>query len=128
MIDVLETIALAIAAFFWDYIGFVVAFFVGTSTILLLGVYDYMRSRWLMPARDELERARKPLVEASTKARETNDWWVGNLSGITRAPQTRNYMLEEPQALARVTAADVQAFAAKYLHGTKPVVVIAKAK
>lgn len=79
-------------------------------------------------SQDELERARKPLVEASTKARETNDWWVGNLSGITRAPQTRNYMLEEPQALARVTAADVQAFAAKYLHGTKPVVVIAKAK
>jgi len=64
MIDILETIALAIAAFFWDYIGFVVAFFVGTSTILLLGVYDYMRSKWLMPSRDELERARKTVDDA----------------------------------------------------------------
>ena len=64
MIDVLEAIALAIAAFFWDYIGFVVAFFAGTSTILLLGVYDYMRSKWLMPARDELERARKTVDDA----------------------------------------------------------------
>lgn len=64
MIDVLEAIALAIAAFFWDYIGFVVAFFVGTSTILLLGVHDYMRSKWLMPARDDLERARKTVDDA----------------------------------------------------------------
>lgn len=64
MIDVLETIALAIAAFFWDYIGLVVAFFVGTSTTVLLGVYDYVRSKWLMPARDELERARTTVDEA----------------------------------------------------------------
>ena len=73
MIDILETIALAIAAFFWDYIGFVVAFFVGTSTILLLGVYDYMRSRWLMPARDELERARKTVDEAERLYEKVDD-------------------------------------------------------
>ena len=77
---------------------------------------------------DELERARKPLVENSTKERESNAWWISSLAAANHEPLTRTWMLEEVAALGRVTAADVQAFAAKFLHGKKPVVVIAKPK
>lgn len=77
---------------------------------------------------DELERARKPRLEASAKRRESNSWWVSNLSSVLRQPLVRSWMLDEARGLTGVTASDVQAFAAKYLAKPKPVVVIAKAK
>lgn len=77
---------------------------------------------------DELERARKPLLEASAKRRESNSWWVTNLSSVLRQPLVRTWMLDEAPGLTAVTASDVQAFAAKYLARPKPVVIIAKAK
>jgi zinc protease len=77
---------------------------------------------------DELERARKPLVEASTKQRERNDWWASNLSGSLREPLRYSWMLSEAEGLGRVSAADVQSFAAKFLVGQKPSIIIAKPK
>ena len=79
-------------------------------------------------AADELERARKPLVEASTKRRESNDWWASSLSGSLREPLNRRWMLEEVAGLGSVSTADVQSFAARFLAGQKPSVVIAKPK
>lgn len=77
---------------------------------------------------DELERARKPLVESRTKRREDNGWWAGNLSSSLREPLMRSWMLSEVADLQGVTTADVQAFAARFLAGQKPSIVIAKPK
>lgn len=77
---------------------------------------------------DELERARKPLVEASIKNRENNAWWTANMETYWREPIVRNWMLEETGQLNSVTAADVQAFAGKVLTGRKPTVIISRGK
>ena len=77
---------------------------------------------------DELERARKPLVEAGIKSRENNAWWAANLASSWREPIIRDWMLEETDRLKAVTAADVQAFAGKMLAGRKPTTIIAQGK
>jgi zinc protease len=77
---------------------------------------------------DELERARKPLVEACIKRRERNEWWATNLSDFLRAPLNRSWMLGEAQGLGSVSPADIQDFTAKFLVGRKSSVIIAKPK
>lgn len=77
---------------------------------------------------DELERARKPLVEASLKSREDNAWWASNLTDTWREPIVRDWMLEETEQLKSVTAADVQAFTGKMLAARKPTTIIAQSK
>lgn len=77
---------------------------------------------------DELERARKPLVEAGIKSRENNAWWAANLASSWREPIMRDWMLEETDRLKAVTTADVQAFAGKMLAGRKPTTIIAQGK
>lgn len=74
---------------------------------------------------DELERARKPLAEASAKQRSRNDWWATHLSTWWREPAIRNWLLDGPEGLNAVTATDVQAFAAKFIAGRKPVIITA---
>jgi len=75
---------------------------------------------------DELARAKKPLVETELKRRETNGYWLGNLSTIMREPRAETEVLERPGKLAAVTAADVQQLVAKYLAGKQPVTVISR--
>jgi zinc protease len=77
---------------------------------------------------DELNRAKKPLVEAAQKARETNGFWVRNLSLLMREPRARDNVLGEPAALGAVTAADVKALLARYVNGKTPITVISQAK
>lgn len=77
---------------------------------------------------DELDRARKPLLEASMKDRENNAWWAANLATFWREPIVRNAMQEESEQLKSVTPADVQVFAAKALVSRKPTVIIARSK
>lgn len=77
---------------------------------------------------DELARAVRPLIEHEAKLRETNAWWLDNLATLWREPRARAVFLRQPERFSTVTAADVQAFAAKTLVATKPVVIIAKAK
>lgn len=77
---------------------------------------------------DELERARKPLVEASLKNRESNAWWASNLTSTWREPIVRGWMLEESDQLNAVSAADVQAFTGKMLAARKPTTIIAQGK
>ena len=77
---------------------------------------------------DELARAKQPLIEGQRKKLETNDYWLGKLTQMTREPRVRDQALEELDNIQKVTAADVQALAAKYLAGRQPVVAIAKAE
>lgn len=64
---------------------------------------------------DELDRARRPIVEAVQRGRNGNDYWVGNLSGLqtepSRAPAIRTLVSD----LERVTPEDLQAAARQYL-------------
>ncbi len=76
---------------------------------------------------DELERAKQPLIETERKKREVNDFWLANLAAYMRDPRIEGAVLGTVDRLSAVTAADVQALAAKYLAGKQPVTVIAKA-
>ena len=77
---------------------------------------------------DELDRAKKPLVEAAQKARETNGFWVRGLGLVLREPRARDSVLYEARDLGAVTAADVKALLARYVVGKTPVTAIAQAK
>ncbi|WP_296817202.1 M16 family metallopeptidase [Brevundimonas sp.] len=65
---------------------------------------------------DELERARRPVVEALQRARNTNEYWLGQLSDLqsdeTRLPAIRSALAD----LERITPADLQAAAQAYLR------------
>ncbi|MEN9682739.1 MAG: hypothetical protein RLZZ427_490 [Pseudomonadota bacterium] len=77
---------------------------------------------------DELQRAEQPLIDAQAKQRENNQWWIANLPTLWRVPRARMAIVDDGKAIRSVTTGDVQAFAAKMLVGTKPLVIIAKAK
>ncbi|MBO9671261.1 MAG: insulinase family protein [Sphingobium sp.] len=77
---------------------------------------------------DELGRAKKPLVEATQKARETNAFWARSLSLLLREPRARDNVLNETKELGAVTAADVKTLLARYLNGRMPLTVISQAK
>ncbi len=64
---------------------------------------------------DELERARKPRIEAIQKAQQTNEYWLGQLSGAQTDPRRLDIVRQSISGLERVTAADVQKSAAAYL-------------
>jgi zinc protease len=76
---------------------------------------------------DELDRAKQPLLAAQRRRLETNAYWLGKLSEMTRDPRVREQTLEQLSILSTVSADDVQDFAAKFLAGRQPIVAIAKA-
>ena len=65
---------------------------------------------------DELERARRPMVESLQRARNTNEYWLSQLSDVqsdeTRLPSIRSALAD----LERITPADLQAAAQAYLR------------
>ena len=64
---------------------------------------------------DELERARKPRVEALTRAKETNGYWVGLLGGAQEDPRKLDAIRDGIPGVEKVTAADVKKSAEMYL-------------
>ena len=76
---------------------------------------------------DELERAKQPLIEGFRKKQETNAYWLGKLSELTREPRMKSQMLQELGRISSVTAADVKAFAARYMASRQPLIAISKA-
>lgn len=71
------------------------------------------------PSDDELDRARKPLVESLTKMRQTNEYWLEQLSGAQADPRRLDAMRSVLPTLKKVTAADIQAVANTYLVPAK---------
>jgi zinc protease len=67
------------------------------------------------PSADELERARKPRIEYLLKAQATNEYWMGQLSGAQSDPRRLDAIRASIAGLQRVTPADVQRAAAKWL-------------
>jgi len=68
------------------------------------------------PTADEMERARKPRIDNLQKARETNGYWVGELSGAQRDPRRLDAIRAIVPGTERVTADDVQRAARRVLN------------
>ena len=67
------------------------------------------------------------MIEGQRKKLETNSYWLDRLTEMTREPRVREQALAELDDIQAVTAADVEALAAKYVAGHQPLVAIAKA-
>lgn len=64
---------------------------------------------------DELARAIGPMREQIARASSGNSFWMGQLSGATEDPRLIAALQSLQPDLARITPADLQAVAAKYL-------------
>ncbi len=67
------------------------------------------------PSPDELERAKKPRLDQIEKARETNGYWLGELSGAQADPRRLDVIRAIIPGTERVTADDVQRAAQRIL-------------
>ena len=68
---------------------------------------------------DELERAKKPLVDALEKSRETNEYWLEQLSGAQDEPRKLDAVRTVVASLTSVSPADLKAAAQLYLRDDK---------
>jgi len=68
---------------------------------------------------DELDRAKKPRIDQIEKARETNEYWLGTLSGAQTDPRLIDATRSVIAGLQRVSAADVQKAAKDFLGDDK---------
>ncbi len=68
---------------------------------------------------DELERAKKPLIDTLEKARQTNDYWLEQLSGAQADPRKLDAIRSVVASLQRVDAPDLKQAAQKYLQDDK---------
>jgi zinc protease len=64
---------------------------------------------------DELDRARKPRLEQLAKGRQTNEYWLDQLSGAQADPRRLDAIRTVEAGIQRVTPADIQAAAKRYL-------------
>ena len=65
---------------------------------------------------DELQRARKPLIESLEKSRQTNEYWLEQLSGVQDEPRKIDALRTVVQSLSRVDAAMIREAATLYLR------------
>lgn len=75
---------------------------------------------------DELERAKKPRIDSIEKARVTNEYWLGALSGAQDDPRLLDATRSVIAGLSRVTPADVQRAARTYLADDKSWLLLVK--
>ncbi|MFZ0266210.1 M16 family metallopeptidase [Caulobacter sp.] len=75
---------------------------------------------------DELERAKKPRIDQIEKARETNEYWLGSLSGAQTDPRLLTAARSVIAGLQRVTIADVQKAAQTFLGDDKSWTMVVK--
>ncbi|HEY4265291.1 MAG TPA: insulinase family protein [Micropepsaceae bacterium] len=67
------------------------------------------------PSKDEFERARKPELDTLEKAVQTNNYWLGSLSGAQTDERRLKLIRDARPGLETVTPADVQRVAREYL-------------
>ena len=77
---------------------------------------------------DELVRAKTPRLDALEKAKATNEYWLGQLSGAQTDPRQLQAVRSITAQVEAVTAADVQAVAQRYLRDDKAWKLIVKPK
>jgi zinc protease len=64
---------------------------------------------------DEMERARRPLVDAIQRQRHGNAWWIGNLPRIQTDPRIAAMITSQLADYGSITPADLQAAARAFL-------------
>lgn len=72
---------------------------------------------------DLLDRARKPLMEASAKARRENNYWLGYVSIASSKPERLDRINKAEAELLKTTPADIQRLAQRYLLDDRAVVI-----
>jgi zinc protease len=77
---------------------------------------------------DELDRARRPLVDGRVKDMEGNAFWAAWLPMVLRDPRVRANVLETGPGLAAVSAEDVRALFARLAGDPTPVTVESRAR
>lgn len=84
------------------------------------GIASITRSlRDTPPTQDEFDRAVRPQLERLLQYRETNDFWLGALAGAQADPRKIDVIRQAIPGVKRVTPADIQRVAAKYLRDDK---------
>jgi zinc protease len=68
---------------------------------------------------DELQRARKPLVENLVRQRASNEWWLSELAAIQTRPAALASIENGMKQYEAVTPADLQKAARQYLSAAK---------
>ena len=68
---------------------------------------------------DELERAKKPLVDELEKSRDTNEYWLDQLAGAYEDPRRLDAVRSVVASLGSVTAAEIKEAAQLYLSEDK---------
>lgn len=68
---------------------------------------------------DELERARRPRIEQLTRAQATNEYWIAQLEGAQTDPRRLDAIRASIPGLERISAADIQATAQRYMADDK---------
>jgi zinc protease len=76
-----------------------------------------LRARPVDP--DELERARRPLVDNLIRQRLGNGWWLVQLAGLAEHPERRPAILDSIDQYRSITAAELQKAARDYLIDAK---------
>lgn len=71
------------------------------------------------PTADELERAKKPRIDAILKSQLTNQYWLNELSGAQEDPRHLDFIRQLVPGTERVSAADVQRAAQTFLQDAK---------
>ena len=77
---------------------------------------------------DELNRAKTPRLEAVQKQRETNEYWLDQLSGAQADPRRLDAIRSSYASVEAVGPADVQAAAQRYLRDDKAWKLVVKPK
>jgi zinc protease len=67
---------------------------------------------------DELARAREPMLQALSRDRAGNDFWIGRLAGATWDPRRLESIRTQEQLVQAVTPVDIRRIAQKYLVRT----------
>jgi zinc protease len=68
---------------------------------------------------DEIERARRPLVDGLQRQRAGNGWWLGQLPGVAEHPERAQSIRESLDQYRSITAADLQLAARTYMVDAK---------
>jgi len=77
---------------------------------------------------DELERARKPRIEAIEKSQQTNEYWLSQLAGGAEDARRLDAIRAATAGLQRVTAEDIRRAAQTYLTDERAWKLVAKSK
>ena len=68
---------------------------------------------------DEMQRAKRPRIEALQKAKETNGYWLGSLGGAQTDARKLDAVRNVITGIEKVTAADIKQAASMYIKPDK---------